>query len=90
MTKKYLIFSSLGIIILTLGVMFKNHIINLSPELGIRDEQVEFPDGYTIGSWLWKSPDELTDQQVKELLSFAHEEKINTIFLDIGKYLDII
>jgi hypothetical protein len=51
---------------------------------------IEFPSSYTIGAYLWTSPDELSPEDVKSLLAFAHKEKINTIYLNIEKYLDIL
>jgi len=55
----------------------------------VRNESIEFPSDYTISTWVWKSPDELSSQEIEDLFSYASKERINTIYVDIGKYADI-
>jgi hypothetical protein len=52
-------------------------------------EPVSFSSDSTVAAWVWKSPDSLTKAEVEELLSYAEKEKINTLYVDISKYLEI-
>lgn len=44
---------------------------------------------YNIGAWLWKSPQDLNEQDIKNIFEFCNEEGIDTIYLSLDRYLDI-
>ncbi|CAN5281393.1 hypothetical protein BH10PAT1_BH10PAT1_2550 [soil metagenome] len=89
MKNKIIYFSTLMLVIF-IFIFLKNKFVNVPMLLNEKETNVNFDDGFTIGSWLWKSPDELSSQDVQELLSYSKKEKINTLYVDFTKYLDII
>ncbi len=52
-------------------------------------EPASFSSDQTVAAWVWKSPDSLSPVEVEELLSYAEKEKINTLYFDISKFLEI-
>ena len=49
----------------------------------------EFPDGYEIAVWEWRSPTKLTDTKRVELFDALVEHKVNTVYLNIEDYMNI-
>lgn len=56
---------------------------------GVNTESDTFPAGYEIGVWLWKSPDEISSEEMDGLLTKARRDGFTTMYVDIGKYIDI-
>lgn len=53
------------------------------------EPNVEFPDNYVIGAWVWKPPVQLSDKEQKDILDFANQEGITTLYVSIDEYIDI-
>jgi hypothetical protein len=49
----------------------------------------KFPENKVIGSWLWQSPYTMSEEKMTYYINKSSEEGINTIYLDIGQYLDL-
>jgi hypothetical protein len=48
-----------------------------------------FPNQSEVAMWMWSSPDELSIDEAKNLLLQAKKHGIDSIFLDISKYIDL-
>ena len=46
-------------------------------------------NGHEVSSWIWNSPESLDGDKISELLDFADNENISTIYLNISDYIDI-
>jgi hypothetical protein len=79
------LFVTTTVLLLTYG-----HLSNNVKVKGLQSENYEFPDGYQIASWLWTPPDEIETEELKDLIVFSKDEKINLIYLDVSKYIDIL
>lgn len=53
-------------------------------------EPITFPNEKVISTWLWKNPYDLTDEKMSYYVNRSAEEGINTIYVDIGRYIDIV
>lgn len=89
--KKYVLIIIVTLFLLiSIWTLFRDIIKNSVQIIGIKTEPIDFPDNYIVGAYVWESPDELSSSKIDELLLFANEEKINTLYLNISRYLDIV
>ncbi|HTE57959.1 MAG TPA: hypothetical protein VK694_04400 [Verrucomicrobiae bacterium] len=49
---------------------------------------VELPQVDHKGIWLWKSPTDLSDEDMRNIFGVLAEDKINTVYIDISGYID--
>jgi hypothetical protein len=49
----------------------------------------QFPQNYTIGSWIWKSPTEISSDEMQSILDFSSQKGIDVLYIDISGYMDI-
>jgi hypothetical protein len=54
------------------------------------EQKAEIPPGSNISAWMWGSADSMSTEQSASYLEFASAENINTLYLDVGKYTDIL
>lgn len=58
------------------------------PRAVAASHKAELPQVEHRGVWLWKSPTDLSDEDMRNIFSVLAEDKINTVYIDISGYID--
>jgi hypothetical protein len=77
------------ILLATSVLLLFNFFKQSKPNPTLSDVKPELPKNYEVASWVWKSPDKLSDIEMDSLIQKAKEAGIDTIYLSIDRYIDI-
>lgn len=89
MKRKYYKNITIGFILfftfLLIIFLLMNKKIVISQEDKIKNNDLSI----NLSSWLWRSPDSMSDDEIDQILSFAEKENITTLYVETGKYFDL-